>query len=176
MMTGNSYAGIGSRKTPSNVLADMVEIGSRLAQMGLILRSGGAEGADTAFENGALRVQGSQTEIFVPWKGFRPLRGDIVMNDPRAREIAQTFYTSGPWVSTSEGVKKLMSRNVHQILGKGLDDPVKFVVCWTQNGEAIGGTGLALRLAESRNIPVFNLFHGYSVEDVMTKVRDLEKA
>ena len=48
-----SYAGIGSRKTPPHVLAAMTQIAEALAERGYILRSGGAGGADSAFEKGA---------------------------------------------------------------------------------------------------------------------------
>jgi hypothetical protein len=70
-----SYAGIGSRQTPDHVLAAITAVAKVLAERGYILRSGGAEGADTAFEKGA----GKATEIFLPWRGFnqndsRPLR------------------------------------------------------------------------------------------------------
>jgi hypothetical protein len=44
-----------------------------------------------------------------------------------------------------------------QILGRWGDTPADFVVCWTKNGKASGGTGHALRIANYYNIPVFNL-------------------
>lgn len=59
----NAYAGIGSRKTPKNVLDFMFEIGKELALLGYVLRSGGAEGADSAFEKGADSVKGMK-EIY----------------------------------------------------------------------------------------------------------------
>ena len=44
------YAGIGHRNTPENVRNMMTNIGSQLAKMGFILRSGNALGADQAWE------------------------------------------------------------------------------------------------------------------------------
>jgi predicted Rossmann fold nucleotide-binding protein DprA/Smf involved in DNA uptake len=46
------YCGIGSRQTPSMVLAKMIGIAQELAAKNWILRSGRAEGADKAFEHG----------------------------------------------------------------------------------------------------------------------------
>ena len=46
------YAGIGSRETPPQVLEQMRKIGTFLAERHYVLRSGGAKGADTAFELG----------------------------------------------------------------------------------------------------------------------------
>lgn len=50
---GASYAGVGSRETPPQVLAVMRSAARVLASRGWILRSGGALGADSAFEAGA---------------------------------------------------------------------------------------------------------------------------
>lgn len=48
------YAAGGSRKAPPDVLLLMRRVASRLAQRGLLLRTGGAEGADRAAQEGAL--------------------------------------------------------------------------------------------------------------------------
>lgn len=54
------YAGIGSRKSPQDILKFMVKIAKSLSDS-YILRSGGAVGADKAFEYGA-----KDKEIFRP--------------------------------------------------------------------------------------------------------------
>ena len=64
------YAGIGSRETPPDILLKMVKIGCHLAKMGWTLRSGGAPGADSAFEKGC-DLGGGDKQIFLPWKGFQ---------------------------------------------------------------------------------------------------------
>lgn len=53
------YTGVGSRKTPQSILILMNKIAQHFSSYGWILRSGGAQGADTAFESGA-----SEKEIF----------------------------------------------------------------------------------------------------------------
>ena len=45
-----TYAGIGARATPGAVLADMTVMAGWLARTGWHLSSGGANGADAAFE------------------------------------------------------------------------------------------------------------------------------
>jgi len=49
------YTGIGSRKTPYQVQQQMQRIAQFLAKKGYTLRSGSANGADSAFEEGALQ-------------------------------------------------------------------------------------------------------------------------
>jgi predicted Rossmann fold nucleotide-binding protein DprA/Smf involved in DNA uptake len=46
---GMIYAGIGSRETPKEVLKSMTNYAKELSATGWVLRSGGADGADTAF-------------------------------------------------------------------------------------------------------------------------------
>jgi hypothetical protein len=73
-LAGLDYTGIGSRKTPENILKLMQAIGKRLGSLGIRLRSGGAEGADSAFEGGARRAfkekHGLEPLIFLPYPGF----------------------------------------------------------------------------------------------------------
>ena len=71
------YAGIGSRKTPDDVLAFMQRIAQWLAKRNYILRSGAAQGADTAFENGA----GMKKEIFTANSPIHPLTVETVEQD-----------------------------------------------------------------------------------------------
>ena len=47
------YAGIGPRRVPKAIAEVMFHLAMKLGSEGLILRSGGAEGSDRAFEAGA---------------------------------------------------------------------------------------------------------------------------
>lgn len=172
-MTYLPYAGIGSRQTPKLVLDLMQRIGSELARNGFTLRSGGAVGADTAFEEGAVSVQYSGatvsnapallasagTEIFLPWDNFNGRKYGIVpfQNEyaEEAMKIAEAYHPN--WKACSKGAKLLHTRNVAQVLGHDLKSPSKFIVCWTEGGKGGGGTGQALRIAKGFNIPIFDL-------------------
>ena len=59
------YTGIGSRKTPIEIINKMIKLGQILGKHGYILRSGGANGADKAFEQGCDNVLGKK-EIYLP--------------------------------------------------------------------------------------------------------------
>ena len=67
--TPRYYTGIGSRETPPEALQTMARCARWLAEHGLVLRSGGAPGADTAFESGV--DQADAKVIYVPWDGFQ---------------------------------------------------------------------------------------------------------
>lgn len=158
------YAGIGSRTTPPEIIDLMRRAAGRLSTRGYVLRSGGAGGADMAFESGA-----SQAEIFLPWPGFNshpPASGTIdTFSDVSDAAIAVAAAVHPAFSKLTDPVRKLMGRNSCQVLGQDLRSPVDFVVCWAPDGaeserersQATGGTGQAIALASRWNIPVFNL-------------------
>lgn len=145
------YTGIGSRETPPEILAKMTQIATYLASRDYYLRSGGAPGADSAFEDGA----GDKKQIFLPWRGFNGNKSNLFEIHPDAFETASRIHPA--WDRCSQAAKKLHARNVHQVLGCNLNDPSEFVVCWTKDGEAVGGTATAIKLALHIGISVFNL-------------------
>mgnify|MGYP002784156739 CR=1 FL=1 len=147
------YAGIGSREAPSDALSKMREIGAFLASRGWTLRSGAAEGSDTAFEAGAIAA-GGDVEIWVPWAGFNGHRSTRVPS-PEAFALASMHHPA--WASLTRGARALHARNCHQVLGADLATPVSMVVCWTKGGGGSGGTGQAIRLGRARGIPIFDL-------------------
>jgi hypothetical protein len=165
------YAGIGSRKTPPDMLAKMKRVAARLEKLGYTLRSGGADGADSAFAAGC-----GKKEIYLPWDGFNGVKQEsghtrIVSEPSQDAEIIASLVHPAFGRLTAP-VKKLMARNSHQILGHDLRTPVDFVVCWTPDGAEsggersrdTGGTGQAIALASMWGIPVFNLARGDALE------------
>lgn len=144
------YSGIGSRETPLYIINKMTELAIKLESEGYTLRSGGADGADKAFELGAVNK-----EIYLPWKGFNHSDSELYHVSTEATEIAKRIHPA--WNSCSPGAKKLHSRNIYQVLGYDLKTPSEFVICWTTGGKIVGGTATAINLALSLNIPVYNL-------------------
>lgn len=143
-----TYAGIGSRRTPQDVLVLMEQVAAKLRMRGFVLRSGHADGADSAFEHGAAGV----AEIFLPWPKFNGSGSSLCSVSPAALKLASEYHPR--WAHLSQGAQKLHARNCFQVLGRDLVDPVRFVLCWHDGS---GGTMQAVRIAESRGIPVFNL-------------------
>lgn len=152
------YAGIGSRETPENILNRMRVIAKHLATTfpNLILRTGGAHGADTAFEAGCLKGNG-KVELYLPWNGYNDRYNNVVLYEPTydAIQMAKSFHPAGSRLT--QGALKLHGRNSHIVLGKDLDKPVSFVICYTK--PKTGGTSQALRIAESLNIPIINFWY-----------------
>jgi hypothetical protein len=151
-----AYTGIGSRETPIKIQKRMKVIAEFLSSKSFILRSGGAIGADSAFESGA-----THKEVYLPWDGFNGKVSDNVsyfVPDLKV-EYINKFHPAASSLKKS-GIL-LMNRNTYQILGRNLNKPSHFVVCWTKDGKDVGGTSQALRIAKAMNIPIFNLWFGF---------------
>ena len=170
-MAGLTYAGVGSRRAPGDVLQLAELTAEALALKGWTLRSGHAPGADQAFERGA----GRKAEVYLPWPTFEygePLEADLIVDrpHPRAYELAAEHHPACDRLS--RGARALHARNMHQILGRRLDDPCRFVLCWTPGAAETGGTGQAMRAARACGMPVYNL----AVEGVRARAEGLVDA
>lgn len=173
------YAGVGSRDTPPEVLTLMRQLATALEKVGYVLRSGGAKGADSAFEAGVRDVKNKS--IFLPYKGFNrnpsPYYGDA---PPLALEWAGKAH---PYFSRmKEGfAKQAHARNVNQVLGHDCQTPCHFVLCWTPDGaehenechstEVTGGTRTAIVIASMNGVPVFNLARPDAVDRLRALVK-----
>ena len=145
-----TYAGIGSRQTPSEVLKQMTEIAKQLESKGYTLNTGitfrgKEEGADKAFSDGT-----TKKNLFSPEK-----------QGARAKEqtIAKEMHPNPG--ALSGGGLKLMARNTNQVFGDNLDKPVDFVLFYakeTSNSlRPEGGTGQAVEMARRKGIPTINM-------------------
>jgi hypothetical protein len=155
-----AYAGIGARNTPDDVLDTMFELAEDLEQLGYILRTGGAEGADTAFYQGVQNPKNA--EVYLPWQGYNNYRTNKQIIIPKqAYDLARMHHPN--WDACKPAVQKLHARNNQIILGANLENPVDFVICYTPNGSATGGTGQAIRVADAELIHVFDLGIGIDI-------------
>lgn len=175
------YTGIGSRETPIEIMDFMSELAGLLSELGYTVRSGGADGADTAFYDG-VEDKAHPCELWLPWKGFNGNHVGLYPNDKHF-QIASLIHPV--WAKLPPAVRKLHARNVGQVLGDDfdVDDVTKaillphtihypklpqgslFTVCWTKDGadafdlvtSKTGGTGTAIKLSDYVQVPVFNL-------------------
>lgn len=171
------YTGVGSRETPSDITLLMEKIGFALANTGWTLRSGGAAGADQAFERGMFECVGydqpygwTPGEIYLPWEGyeghFKHTHGGMnilpsqisLPFDKTAEAMAMGVHPA--WEACKQGARRMHTRNVFQVLGPTLDIPSKMLIAWTRldkRNNPKGGTATAIKLAKENGVEVFNL-------------------
>lgn len=164
-----AYTGVGSRETPEDVLVLMRDAAQALAEKDWTLRTGRAPGADRAFERGAFLAgaRPDRVEVYLPWPKFEEGEGWYApTRDHPSKEALEAGPTFVPhWDHLKRGARQLHARNVHQVLGEDVTSPVwsSFVLYWARedsDGNPLGGTATAVRIAAFYGIPAFNLLHG----------------
>ena len=163
------YTGIGSRLVTDNVIDKVSNIVKKLVEKDFILRSGGASGMDTIFEDAQDSFNGKK-EIYLPWKNFNGNNSNLYNVSIESLKLAEKFHPY--WNKCSSGAKKLHARSCEQILGQSLNIPSNLVVFW-KNPNKIGGTDQALRIAKFYNIPYFNLYNDNEYEQCLSYISSI---
>lgn len=166
--------GVGSRKTPPDVLSQMTQIGEWCRETKTPLRSGHAAGADWAFEIGAQEL----CIAYLPWASFNKelsslSRKVLYQETPESWNWVQQIHPAPERLG--HGTRKLHGRNVWQVLGSKLTKPSNALVCWTPKGKTVGGTATAIILAQRFSIPVFNLA-STDLDAVMERLSEIKSS
>ena len=180
-----TYAGIGSRETPQEVLELMTKAAQYLDGLGYTLNTGktflakpsddpkyqaqyeerlafskkhnGKVGLDEEGADRAFSLGATKKNLF----GVEKPVGK------REMKIAEEIHPN--WealVAKGPGGPKLMARNTNQVFGANLDTPVDFVLFYAEDkgktgktGEnrPEGGTGQAVEMARAKGIPTINM-------------------
>lgn len=172
------YTGIGARKVPVEICLFMGGVAKRMPELGYTLRSGAADGSDSAFEFGCHKV-GGQGDIFLPKVGFKgrdilmPINGctyHVQHGDMqrKAADILRETNVCGFIDKVNIDTYNFFTRNVYQLLGLNLDTPSKVVIYYApeKDGECQGGTRIAVNLAPHYGIPTYNLLHAEQREKI----------
>lgn len=147
LTVAGDFAGIGNRDLPVGVYSLLSALGTVYATQGYVLRSGGARGADNAFQEGYEAAVGRTGKIFLP-------RRDHTTVPKWQHQLIRVFHPNPD--ALRHVPYCLMARNCEIILGKDGNDPVEFVACWAVS-EHSGGSAFGIRLARWAGIPVVNL-------------------
>jgi len=173
------YAGVGSRQTPEHILQLMNEVARYLESEGWILRSGAAEGADSAFEEG---IHDEAKEIYLPWAGYNNSGSRLNPKEYPFTQMEQDFtaWFHPAWKRCSPSARLLHQRNTRIVLGLEAIHgpkvkPSEFLIAWTVKGIPTGGTGQALRIAKYHDIPIFNFGAANSSKELEKMLLDIDE-
>lgn len=153
-----AYVGTGNRDAPEAVLKQMHALANDLTQFGYVLRSGGLDGPDLAFEAGS-----KETELHLPWKDFNQRKALSYFNSQENKVLARMFQPT--FDGLKPAIQAFLCKNVRCIMGKDLKSPVRFIVLWSPDGaelskDIVPATGQCthlIKIASAMKIPVFNL-------------------
>lgn len=149
------YAIACTETVPGDVLDILIELAEDLEASGFILRTGGNE-VDTEIIE-AVQDQ-EKVELFLPWEGFndwdhtvKPMVG--------AYEMAWKYHPT--WAELHEDDRRIHARTSHVIMGHDLNQPVKFLICYTDK-DAVDADDVDqnIRIADTNLLPVFDFALG----------------
>lgn len=155
------YTAVGSRKTPTESAEYLSNCSSWLYRKNMIMRSGGAIGADSFFVHGVhlayISTKWSQdlhagSEIYIPWNDFNNNRHNapqtgkktvftehrkiysLEMMDKDVVNLATEMARDihPAWGMLDDASKKLHTRNVFQVYGSDLKTPSTFLICYAE--------------------------------------------
>lgn len=193
------YTGLGSEMAPKSILDTLSELGYLLAISGRTLRSGSYKGCSSAFESGVNKafrdgLVGSRPitpkanigeyplrEIFLPYRGYEGHQDDAYYEyDHALKSRIVGFIKNSKLGERFDKVQNpyLMKDyivRVYQLLGIKLNQPSKFMVCWSPDGARTskevdfdsGHISISICLSEILNIQVFNLNNGLDNEKIL---------
>jgi hypothetical protein len=193
-MTDRWYAGIGSRETPIEIWNTMYQIGRYMPFLGWGLSSGGAVkqpdsgpevgSADDAFYQGALSSPAlnpaSMLRIYLinaHWEHYKPnprigLLNALDYPDTWDEAMRRMEEARGTLAGLRDAGLKMHTRNVYQVFGHTLRDPIKSMICYAKpigtRGQYKGGTNTAIQLAKRAEIPIMNLYE----DDAMRRAQE----
>ena len=155
------YTGVGSRRVTEEIMSLATNKALELSEW-FVSRSGDADGIDTAIRNGS----GDKIEAYIPWENFNKSKSKLFKQIVITKVFAKLNHVA--WEYLTPPVKKLMSRNVLQVMGEDVNELSDFEMCYTPDGcnhwntrdnkkNGTGGTGLAISLASKLGVPVYNI-------------------
>lgn len=149
------------------------QVAYRLAELGITFTSGlcetGLDGIAQKAYSRALEHGKTSTDKFEVYvaeqknitRSTLPNKHLAIVRNPNlikeTHKLCLEVMGSDHWNRCNDWAKGMHSRNCHQIFGYDLKSPVDAVICWTPNGNVVGGTATALKLAMRAGIPIFNL-------------------
>ena len=162
-----------------------------MAELGYTLRSGAAEGSDTAFQEGVCKVDPKLTQIWLPKPNFNKKK--VQHKYPKCNyhninedmiDYAGNRYLSlciiPYWDNLEEDIKRFHGRNYYQVFGvqsvvKGFpSDPDTRVCIYAapeKNGVVEGGTRSAVYLSRYLGVPTYNVLIPKQKEELLSKLK-----
>jgi len=164
---------IGSRETPEDILAGMEWIGKIIVQQNWWLASGNALGADAAYARGGNSINPKKVMLYLPWSTYNDeliVPGNVLVTKVEEEwiDIAARHHPRYPLLS--KGAQSMMIRNA------GIVRNADLVIAYLNNRkQGGGGTGHGWRIAETYDIPRFDLSKKKDQKGVLDHIVELVK-
>jgi len=179
-----SYAillNIGNVNVPENIQEKIKELVQALSTKGYIFRYSG----DTIpFLMKIATSDSTIMDMYVPWKKFNKELPNVTpklhkMSD-KAYGIA-AYYHKG-FAKLPNGVRAILARDVHILLGEDCKRAVSFMITYTEDGceskdkidyKTTGTVSFGITIASEANIPIFNLKNDDAISRLIEYIKTI---
>ena len=178
--------GSDSVKAESELGQILTSICTRLAILGVTLRTSGTDGTELIaiqaykeqLELGV--IPPSRIRVFLPWRGYNTTLlpyGECYTTISKLNyDLCSNFIrTVHPyWASGTKNMKLLQAKNALIVFGEKLNRPCDFLIVVAEKdlqGRYIGVPSSAIELAKVKGIPIFDLGDDSSLENTLYELR-----
>lgn len=170
----------------SNLGQILSSIFTRLAILGLTLRTSGTDGTELIAIQAYKKqldmgvITPSRVRVFLPWRGYnktlQPYGECYTTISKLNYDLCSNFIRSVHpyWASGTKNMKLLQAKNALIIFGEKLNRPCDFLITVTEKdpqGKIKGVPSSAVELAKVRNIPIFDLAEDDTLDDTLFELR-----
>jgi len=171
----------GNNEIPESVQEKIRELVKALSTKGYIFRYGGDS---TPFLMKIATDESTIMDMYVPWKKFNKELPNVMPKvfkmSEKAYGIAAHYHRGFP--KLPNGVRAILARDVHILLGEDCKRAVSFMITYTPDGceskdkidyKTTGNVSFAITIADEANIPVFNLKNDDAVSRLIEYIKTL---
>lgn len=116
-------------------------------------------------------------EVYLPWPSYNEGHKQAVHVTREVMiesiKIVDKVHPNIRGLTT--GALSMHVRNVQIVLGRNLDEPVKFLLYWNPIGKTSGGTIIAVGIAKLYKIPTFNMASKQEFDEFVKYIKEEEE-
>lgn len=178
---GKSYMVMTSTTPPADVVEILNKLITSLATKNFTLRY--QFDSLISFTKDLSNRENITKEIYLPWKRMAPDLENAHMVYPNRPAYEFGVYYAKKFLSFPPAVRALRAMTIHTLLGKKCNNPVDFVILWSENGEEklredsdfkkLGNLPNVFSVCSDLNIPMFNIGNKESLTKLVEKIKAL---
>lgn len=178
---GKSYMVMTSTTPPADVVEILNKLITSLATKNFTLRY--QFDSLISFTKDLSNRENITKEIYLPWKRMAPDLENAHMVYPNRSAYEFGVYYAKKFLSFPPAVRALRAMTIHTLLGKKCNNPVDFVILWSENGEEklredsdfkkLGNLPNVFSVCSDLNIPMFNIGNKESLTKLVEKIKAL---
>lgn len=163
-----------STETKDKLVAIANSLSSKNSDRGFIFRHNGE--TNDLMANKFFNLDNINIESYLPWKKYNTNVENAVLNYANETGYRLAMGYHGKFANLPSPIRAILANLCNTLLGKEGNDPVDFVICYTECGSesfskkidytVAGNLGFILKICEDANIPIFNFKNNEALKNL----------